>query len=168
MSVPPRPALAIIREGNPGHHSRARLERGLRLAPRAPSEPDWVKDIFPARAGDAIQQERGARLRQNASDEWRRVVSALDPQGLLAPVDRCILLDHCVAVALTLECYRDIAINGYCVVNRYSRVKNPATTILQQQRERLKHTVVHLGASPVARDSLNSRSLAHDDDSPFD
>jgi P27 family predicted phage terminase small subunit len=167
MSLP-LPALTIIREGNAGHHSRARLERGLRLPPQAPCEPNWMEDIFPRSPGDVIQQARVARLRRNAKDEWQRLVCTLDPQGLLAPIDRFILLDHCVAVALTLECYRDIALNGYSQATRRGLVKNPATTILAQQRERLKHTVVHLGASPLARASLNPRSPARDDDSPFD
>jgi hypothetical protein len=42
------------------------------------------------------------------------------------------------------------------------------TTILQQQRERLRHTSVQLGATPLARDPLNPRAPQDDGDDIFD
>jgi P27 family predicted phage terminase small subunit len=42
-----RPNLQVVREGNPGKRSREELDSGLRLAPGAPEEPDWL-EWFPA------------------------------------------------------------------------------------------------------------------------
>lgn len=42
-----RPALAVVREGNPGHRSQEDLDRGLRLPAIAPDEPNW-QETFPA------------------------------------------------------------------------------------------------------------------------
>lgn len=43
----PRPALAVVREGNQGHHSSDRLSGGLKLKPNAPEEPSW-SDWWPS------------------------------------------------------------------------------------------------------------------------
>ena len=37
----PKPALQIVREGNPGQHSPDRLAGGVRLPATAPDEPNW-------------------------------------------------------------------------------------------------------------------------------
>jgi P27 family predicted phage terminase small subunit len=162
-----RPALALVREGNAGHHSADRLEGGVRLKPRTPDEPSWAK-VLPAVKGDKRQQGYVNRLRAAASAEWRRVTGELTPQGLLALIDESLLLDHCVAVAIAHECYRDLAVNGLTVLGERGWQKNGAATILAQQRDRLKHTVVQLGASPLARDALNPRGGSDDEGSPFD
>jgi P27 family predicted phage terminase small subunit len=162
-----RPALQLLREGNPGHRSQARLEGGLRLNPSPPQEPDWA-EVFPSVRGDRAQQAIVARLRRTARDEWRLFVYQLDPQGLLAPVDATILRDHCEAEALRRECMRDIAIRGMSVTSERGERRNPSLTTLAQQRERLKHTVVQLGASPLSRDALNPRSADEDDEDIFD
>jgi P27 family predicted phage terminase small subunit len=127
-----------------------------------------VRDVFPDRVGHVAQQSRIARLRRDAKKEWQRIVASLDPQGLLASVDESVLLDHCTAVAVARECYRDIALNGYSNRTERGVAKNPATTVLAQQRDRLKYTVAQLGASPLARDALSPRRSLDDEDSPFD
>lgn len=42
-----RPALEVVREGNPGKRSTADLHSGVKLEPSAPPEPDW-RQWFPA------------------------------------------------------------------------------------------------------------------------
>jgi P27 family predicted phage terminase small subunit len=113
------------------------------------------------------QQAVAQRLRATARSEWRLLVGVLDPQGLLATVDAAILQDHCVAEAMR-ECVRQITLDGMAVQTRQGRHRHPLTTVLQQQRERLKFTTVQLGASPLSRDSLNPRSADEDDEDIFD
>lgn len=163
-----RPALQLVREGNPGHRSKERLAGGVTLPPVAPDEPDWTRDVFPSKRGDKGQQDRVKRLRGWARAEWRRVVGQLDAQRLLTQVDLAILLDHCVAVALARECYRRIALDGMLMAGERGWQKNGATTILAQQRDRLKHTTTQLGLSPVARDALNPKGSDDDGDDFFD
>jgi P27 family predicted phage terminase small subunit len=162
-----RPALQLLREGNPGHRSQERLEGGLRLKPSAPPEPSWA-EVFPAVVGNRAQQAMVERLRRTAHDEWRLFVTQLDPEGLLATVDATVLQDHCVAEAIRRECVRDIAIRGLSVRTADGERRNPSLTTLQQQRDRLKHTCVQLGATPLARDSLNPRSADEDGEGIFD
>lgn len=162
-----KPALQIVREGNPGKHAKGRLEQGVRLPPAAPAEPGWA-DVFPTVRGDQQQQVYVKRLRAWAREEWRRVVAQLDPQGLLAQIDAAILMDHAVAYAIARECVRDLALRGLQMEGERGWQKNGATTILAQQRDRLKHTTVQLGCSPVARDAMNPREAGDDGSSPFD
>ncbi len=42
-----RPHLQAVKEGNPGKRAQSDLEGGVRLPPKAPSEPDWL-EWFPA------------------------------------------------------------------------------------------------------------------------
>lgn len=134
----------------------------------APPEPSWA-EVFPSKAGDKATQAVAKRLRAWAHDEWARVVPSLVAARLLTPVDLQILLDHCSAVALHRECLRQIARDGLTVETERGWTKNPATTILAQQRDRLKHTVQQLGLSPLARDGLEARGEAERNDStPFD
>lgn len=52
-----RANLTLIREGNPGHRSRADLERGLALESRVPDEPDWKAFWPPVRVPTVRQLE---------------------------------------------------------------------------------------------------------------
>ena len=161
--MPRRPALALIREGNVGHHSQERLDRGLKLTPTAPPEPKWT-DILPSGRGKAD----ATRLRRWAAEEWRRIVPVLDAQGLLASVDSVILTDHCLAWSLSRECYRRISLEGLVIEGQRGSVRHPATTVLAAQRDRLKHTVVQLGLSPLARDALKGGAGDEQEGDAFD
>lgn len=158
---PPRPSLQLIREGNPGHQSHARLEGGLRLRPQAPVEPDW-DEWFPG------CDEPMARCRKVAGEEWHRVVGVLDAQGLLTSLDTLLLVDFCRVAARVDQCERDLSTNGVCVEGRQGRCRNPCTTVLGQLRGQLRWYMGQLGLSPVARDQLSSGAPNSDDeDSPF-
>lgn len=52
-----RPALTVVREGNPGHHPRERLEGGIRVQVALPAEPDWAQWWPPVRAPTRKQLE---------------------------------------------------------------------------------------------------------------
>lgn len=158
-----RPRLQLIKEGNPGKRAQRDLKRGLVAKAETPVEPRWG-DVLPSVAGDKDQQVRVKRLRAWASEAWAEVVPGLDAAGLLARADRQILIDHCVAWAMVRECYREIAQLGVLAHTQAGLVRNPAVTVLAQQRERMKHTTQHLGLSPLARDALKGGEGQDDDE----
>lgn len=158
-----KPRLQVVREGNPGRIAKKNLRPGLIARVETPPEPRWG-DVLPSVAGDKAQQAEVKRLRGWASEAWAEVVPQLDAAGLLARADRQILIDHCVAWAMARECYRQIALLGVIVVQERGPAKNPAFTVLAQQRERMKHTTQHLGLSPLARDALKGGEGQDDDE----
>lgn len=149
-----RPSLALVREGNPGHRTRERLEQGLRLPPARPDEPDW-RQWFPVTSpkGDRRAQDN-QRGRKRAAATWARVVPVLDAQGLLASVDFDVLVELCLVVAQLELANRSIAVDGIWAQGERGAVKNPATTFAGQLRTALKFYVVQLGLSPLARDAF--------------
>lgn len=69
----PRPALQLVREGNPGNHPKERLEPGLRLEAIAPAEPDW-RDWWPA-------------VRPRTVNQLKRLHTLKSLQGQLAHIE---------------------------------------------------------------------------------
>lgn len=53
-----RPALQLVKEGNPGNRPKERLESGLRLEAIAPPEPDWQEWWPPVRVRTVNQLKR--------------------------------------------------------------------------------------------------------------
>lgn len=204
-----RPALQVVREGNPGHRSYEDLEGGVTLPPEAPDEPDWLqwypavrkptkkqleakyplamvegslvhitedrkraalakarrrwliaKDLEAAERARAVNQ----RARDVCRDEWRRIVPALDGQGLLTSVDVQVLADYVRVVARIDQCERDISEHGIWVQGERGAVKNPSTTAVNQLRSQLRFYIGELGLSPVARDGLNPRGRGGEDE----
>ncbi|WP_336250954.1 phage terminase small subunit P27 family [Stomatohabitans albus] len=155
--------MQLIREGNPGKRAKRDLVRGLVARAETPVEPRWG-DVLPSVPGDQKQQARVKRLRGWAAEAWAEVVPGLDAAGLLARADRQILIDHCVAWAMARESYREIAHLGVIAKTSSGLVRNPAVTVLAQQRDRLKHTTQHLGLSPLARDALKGGEGQDDDE----
>lgn len=164
-----KPNLQIIREGNPGQHSKERLERGLRLPPAAPPEPDW-SERFGAVAGDRRLTVEARRARERARREWRLVVPVLDAMGMLANVDATILEDWCTLVARLDQCERDVTRRGLILAE--TGVRNPATIVAQGIRQRMGRLEGQLGLTPLARDQLrgDTRGASADGqaESPFD
>lgn len=187
-----RPALQVVREGNPGHRP---LRSGLQLAPSPPAEPEW-RAWFPdlevppadplavglAEDGDeeaaaAVRRRHAAAaahaelvwVRDVARREWRRIVPVLAAQRLLSVVDRATLADHCVVVARIAQAERDISRRGLWVDGERGAVKNPSVTAVNQYRTMLRWSVGALGLSPSARAELEPPEDpgGHGDD-PFD
>jgi P27 family predicted phage terminase small subunit len=159
-----RPNLQVVREGNPGKRSKQDLEGGLRLTPEAPGEPDW-RAWFPVTNG--THADANGRMRGWARDEWRRVVPVLDSQGILASVDRTVLVDYCLMWSQLQETVRDLSTQGIWQWGERGAMKNPSSTVANQLRTQLKFYVGQLGLSPVARDAMNAAG-GPDGDSPFD
>lgn len=165
----PKPTLQIIREGNPGQHPKSRLERGLRLPPAAPPEPDWTVRFGPVRGKPELTED-AKRARERARREWRLIVPVLDAMGLLANVDATVLEDWCTLAARLDQCEREITRRGLILEDTGRR--NPATMAAQAIRQRMGRLEGQLGLTPLARDQMrgDTRGAAADgdDDSPFD
>lgn len=147
-----RPNLQVIREGNPDRRTKAELERGIKVRPEAPAEPDW-RDWFPvAQRGESKKLNEMARAR--ARSVWRRVVPVLDAQGILSTLDLELLTDLPVTVARLLQAERDVSLNGLYSDGERGKVRNPAVLAAKQYREQLRFLCGQLGLSPVARDFL--------------
>lgn len=113
-------------------------------------------------------QDDNRRARQVARDEWRRIVPRLTHQGLVALVDRTILVDHCLVVAQIDQANRDLALRGIWVQGERGAVKNPSLTAVNGLRSQLRWSIGELGLSPVARDSLTAGAPDDDEDDGFD
>jgi P27 family predicted phage terminase small subunit len=168
MPNPARPNLQLLREGNPGHRTRERLERGLKLPPAAPPEPDWTLRFGPVR-GDRRLSAEATRARERARREWRLVVPVLDAMGMLASIDAHVLEDWCTLVARLDQCERDITRRG--LILEATGRRNPATMAAQGIRQRITKLEERLGLTPLARDQLRGDTggaAADDVESPFD
>lgn len=160
MTNRPRPALAVIREGNPGHR---KARESLRLPPAELTEPAWA-EVFPSE-GRPVGEVR--RLREVASQEWRTVVPVLSRSAGVAAVDGHTLRDYCVAVARIDQGERALTLDGVLMQGERGMQKNGWTTVLGQYRTQLRAYVVELGLSPSARTRLTQLE-EDDEDDPFD
>ena len=179
-----RPALAVLREGNPSHRP---VEEGVKLPPAEFPEPNWSREFPEAKAprrpkepereqGESIehftqrqyrydkqldtyelrrQAINGTRfVRKRAAEEWQRVVPILRNSIGLSDPDWSIVVDMCVCVARLEWCERELARVGLIVMGQRSPSKNPLTTVAGQYRVQLKTYIRELGLSPSARTGL--------------
>lgn len=189
-----RPALAVLREGNPSHRP---VEEGTVLPPADFPEPNWAREFpeakAPRRPREPVrdpdekiehftqrvyhwekQLERyelrrqainGTRfVRKRAAEEWRRVVPILRNSIGLSDPDFSVVVDMCVCVARLEWCEHAMAREGLIVMGQRGPAKNPLTTVATQYRTQLKTYVRELGLSPSARTSIPSAPGTDDDD----
>lgn len=169
MGNAPRPKLTVLREGNPGHKTKRQLERGLKLPPGAPPEPNWSVR-FDSVPGNRRLSVDAAVARRRAAREWQTIVPALDAMGLLAGVDATALEDWCTCVARLDQCEREITQRGLIIAETGTR--NPATMAAQGIRQRMGRLESQLGLTPLAREQMHGGSPRGEADdgeaSPFD
>lgn len=177
-----RPALQVIREGNPGHRP---VEPGVMLPPGDLPEPRW-SDVFPAPVPvdlpdmpDPETAELVARLigrgyraeaeraRRVASAEWRRIVPVLVRSAGLADVDLTTVRDYCVTVARIDQGERALSRGGALMMGERGWQKSGWTTILGQYRSQLRVYIRELGLSPSARRGIEPTGGGDDGDDPF-
>lgn len=159
----PRPALQVVREGNPGKRP---IREGVKLPPAELAEPDWA-DTFPLSGQEDIEVNR--RCRVVASREWNRVVPVLEHTAGLTAVDAQLLHDYCVCVARIDQCERTLSRDGLIQRGERGWQKHSATTIVGQYRTQLRAYIGELGLSPSARTGLKPpKGNDNDDQDPFD
>lgn len=149
-----KPALQVIREGNPGKRP---VNPGIVTPPTELTEPDWAQIFAGTGAGNN-------RCREVASAEWQRIVPVLRYTAGVGAVDTQVLLDYCVCVARIDQCEREISKNGLLMQGERGWQKNGATTIVGQYRSQLARYIGELGLSPSARGRIQPPENGGDDD----
>ncbi|MDX2538594.1 P27 family phage terminase small subunit [Streptomyces scabiei] len=190
MAVPgrkPKPALQVVREGNPGHRP---VREGAKVPPAEVVEPEWTelfpdvpvpeKPRAPAGADDEelkeyrrevahwqrikLASEAAAFSRDVAGREWSRVVPILIVAAGLSVVDRSTAVDYCVCVARLEWCERRLSVEGLISMGQRGPCRNPLTTIASQYRTQLKSYIGELGLSPSSRGRISPPEGGIDDD----
>lgn len=195
MAVPgrkPKPALQVVREGNPGHRP---VREGAKIPPSELTEPDWT-EFFPALsvgrkpraprdADETEMQEYKEQVqawlrlklaaeaaeagRAAAAREWASVIPVLQHAIGLSGVDRSAAVDYCVCVARLEWCERRLSVEGLITMGQRGPCRNPLTTIAAQYRTQLKTYIGELGLSPSSRGRIAPPEGGDpDDDSVFD
>ncbi|MFM9473966.1 phage terminase small subunit P27 family [Streptomyces scabiei] len=195
MAVPgrkPKPALQVVREGNPGHRP---VREGATVPPAEVVEPEWTAFFPELKPGRKPRAPRGAdeeelreykeevaawmRLklaaeaaeagRAAAAREWQRVVPVLVRAIGLSGVDRAVAVDYCVCVARLEWCEVRLSVEGLVVMGQRGPCRNPLTTIASQYRTQLKAYTAELGLSPSSRGRIAPPEGGDpDDDDVFD
>lgn len=148
----PKPALAVVKEGNPGKRP---IRDSAKLPPSALIEPDWATDLDEEVAADA------AAL-------WRKLAPTLARAVGLVGEQQVTLEEYCVTVARIRQGERAISRDGMIVPGMMGgTVKNPWTTVLNQYRSHLRSLTGELGLSPASATRI-TRPESSDEDDPFD
>ncbi|NDZ61830.1 phage terminase small subunit P27 family [Streptomyces anulatus] len=155
-----KPALQVIREGNPGKRP---VPDSAAVPPSELTEPDW-RETFRT-VDDPKREAVNSRCRAVASREWRRVVPVLRIAVGLGEVDTTVLKDYCISAARIDQCERELSEHGLLVRGERGWQKNGATTIAGQYRSQLARYIRELGLSPSARTTITAPGPDDDDDS---
>ena len=148
----PKPALAVVKEGNPGKRP---VKDSAKLPPSALIEPDWQADLEEPVAADA-------------SALWRKLAPTLARAVGLVGEQQVTLEEYCVTVARIRQGERALAREGMVIPGAMGgMVKNPWTTVLNQYRSHLRSLTGELGLSPASATRI-TRPESSDEDDPFD
>ncbi|MEU7159150.1 phage terminase small subunit P27 family [Streptomyces chrestomyceticus] len=158
-----KPALQVIREGNPGKRP---VPQNAAVPPSELNEPDW-RETFNS-VSDPEQEAVNSRCRAVASREWRRVVPVLKIAVGLGEVDTTVLKDYCISTARIDQCERALSEKGLLIRGERGWQKNGATTIAGQYRSQLSRYIRELGISPSARTAITAPEPDADDSDVWD
>jgi len=155
----PKPALQIVREGNPG---RRPIRESVKLPPSALVEPDW-SELLP---GESAAQERA---RETTHRLWVKLAPTLARSvGLVGEQQEC-LTDYCTTWARIEQGERQMSCEGLTVMGAMGgMVRNPVATVLNQYRSHLRSLIGELGLSPSAATRLGGKGDGDEEDDPFD
>lgn len=192
-----KPALQVVREGNPG---RRPIPETVTVPPADFDEPVWMEEFPAGQVGrkpakpsltdaadlDDFQKqlamyewdlgrwerkktsvEASKFCRKRAAEEWARVVPVLKHSVGLGNTDYFTVVDLCICIARLEWCERQISKEGLIVDGQRGPCRNPLTTVAAAYRTQFKTYIRELGLSPSARTGVPSRKEDNDDD-PFD
>ncbi len=155
--VKPKPALQIVREGNPGKRP---VPDGVVLPPTALVDAEW-SELF-------VGDDRGEiRARETAAGLWRKLAPTLVRSAGLVAEQQEVLVDFCITWARIEQGERAISAAGMIVETERGQVRNPWSTVLNQYRSHMRSLIGELGLSPSAATRL-ARPESADADDPFD
>lgn len=147
-----KPALAVVREGNPGKRA---VKDSVVMPPSALIEPDW-SELLP---------EAGVTV---AAKMWAKLAPTLAMSAGLVAEQQEVLVDYCLTWARIVENESAMTREGMLVEGVMGGLnKNPRTTVLNQYRAHMRSLVGELGLSPRAAAGI-ARPESSDDDDPFD
>lgn len=150
----PKPALQVVKEGNPGKRP---VKDSAKLPPSALIEPDWA-DLLPG--DDSVAATAGRMWKRNAPTLARSV-------GLVGEQQE-VLVDYCITWARIEQGERALSRDGMVIDGAMGGVvKNPWTTVLNQYRSHLRSLIGELGLSPASATRITRPESSSDDD-PFD
>jgi P27 family predicted phage terminase small subunit len=148
----PKPALAVVKEGNPGKRP---IKDSVKLPPSALCEPDWAETL-------------GEDVAATASALWRKLAPTLARSVGLVGEQQVTLEEYCTTVARIRQGELALTREGMTVPGAMGgQVKNPWTTVLNQYRSHLRSLTGELGLSPASASRI-TRPESGDDDDPFD
>lgn len=153
----PKPALQVVREGNPGKRA---VKDSVKFSPSDLNEPDWPS-VFPGESPDEL------RCRETAGALWRKLAPTLSRSVGLVGEQQESLVDYCVTWARIEQGERALSEQGMVVMTERGQVKNAWTTILNAYRSHLRSLIGELGLSPSAATRLGGKAT-DDEDDPFD
>lgn len=153
----PKPALQVVREGNPGKRA---VKDSVKFSPSDLNEPDWPS-VFPGLSEDEL------RCRETAGSLWRKLAPTLSRSVGLVGEQQESLVDYCVTWARIEQGERALSEQGMVVMTERGQVKNAWTTILNAYRSHLRSLIGELGLSPSAATRLGGKAN-DDEDDPFD
>jgi P27 family predicted phage terminase small subunit len=151
-----RPNRLHVVEGNPSHKAKAELEKGLKVPPQAPSEPDW-RTWFPASAAGPERRRliaESKRCREDARGCWRHYVPQLDRHGVVSSLDLEVLTTLCRAVARRNQIERRLSIEGLETLGQRGQVRHRLTSVLKTYEDTIHRCCIALGLTPAARDGF--------------
>lgn len=194
---PKKPALAVVREGNPSHRP---VPDQVAVPPADFAEPDWSKsfpEVVPGKRPARLQRKPDEPLdewafrvqlnegrvaawkrmvtasessefsRRRAAEEWRRIVPVLKASVGLGNCDFSVVVDLCVCIARLEWCEHQITTEGLVVMGQRGPCRNPLTTVVSGYRAQFKTYIRELGLSPSARTGVPSRQEGSDNENPF-
>ena len=147
----PKPALQVVKEGNPGKRP---VKESVVLPPSAVVEPDW----------STLEDE----VATEASALWRKLAPTLVRSVGLVGEQQVTLEEYVITVARIRQGERALASEGMVIPGAMGgKVKNPWTTVLNQYRSHLRSLTGELGLSPASATRI-TRPESSDEDDPFD
>lgn len=153
----PKPALQVVREGNPG---RRPVKDSVKFSPSDLAEPDWL-EWFPGEGGE------NERAREVCHGLWVKLAPSLSRTVGLVGEQQETLVEYCVTYARIKQGERAISVEGMVVNTERGQVKNAWTAPLNQYRAHLRSLIGELGLSPSAATRLGGKE-ADDEEDPFD
>lgn len=121
----------------------------LILAPKAPAMP---------------------KLSRVAAAEWRRITKELERAGVLAEVDRGVLVAYCTAWAHMMEAEAELQAKGSIIdgTRGGERVKSPAWQVYREANRTMLAAATQLYITPVSRLRIPIAPGAQSDDGSSD
>lgn len=156
----PKPALQVVREGNPGKRP---VKDSAKFNPSDLVEPDW-EEWFPEGSG---VYEENTKAREVCHGLWVKLAPSLSRTVGLVGEQQETLIEYCVTYARIRQGERAISIEGMVVSTERGQVKNAWTAPLNQYRSHLRALIGELGLSPSAATRLGDRG-GDDEEDPFD